>query len=336
MDDTWADGERSNDPFSVSNSIWLNCGATAVVALTNLAPGSLSGFVQTNSRTWLTYFTSHRGDVVHLDPGQTLKITLDFSAADISETTNADSRFGVFNYSALGAARLAGDFSSSQAQAANVSGYLLGVNFSSVFHTSNSAVPMLVPPLEFRARASLSSPDLMGNTDLNYTKFAEGGASEGSPGFVSGTDYVLEMFVSRIDASTVNLVGGFLGGGLNVWLTATDTTETNNVDFDTFAIRPASTNTCGTEFTFRRFKVELVPPIPPFRILTAERLNSNLLKFNWESIPLAAYQVESRRSLNVGCWISNATVTAETGIASWTNANVSDYTQRFYRAVTGK
>ena len=333
VNDTWADTNRLNGTFGISNSIWYNCGASAIAALTNLEPGSMTGYVQTNSRTWLTYFTSNRGDVVHLESGQTLKVTLDFSASGILNNTNADLRFGLFNYSALNAVRLGADFASAQAQAENVRGYLLGVNFSSTFHTNASMVPLLVPPLEFRVRTNLASPDLMGNADDHYIKFAEGGASEGAPGFVSGNNYTLEFRATRRDPATVALAARFTGPGLNVSLAAADTTVMNNMDFDTFAIRPNHTNTSGNVFTFTRFKAELLSAPPPFRIIAIEQLTPNLVKLTWESIPSGVYQVQRRDSINSGNWLSIATVTATTGTTSLTNAGNASVALRLYRVV---
>ena len=321
-----------------NHSQWFSAGSTSVISLTNLAVNQLNGIAQTNSRTWLTYFTSNSLlPVVHLNAGETLKATLNFSANGILDRTNASLRFGLFNYSAPGAARLTGDIGSSQASAGNVCGYMMSVNFSTTFHTNSSgAFPLIATPLDFRARTNLSSTDLMGSGDTDYAWLGDGGSTEGTPGFVDDRLYTLELSVTRSNANTVGISGTFTGTGMSVSLTEEDISGANFTDFDTFAIRPTSDFTTATNFTFTRLKVEKLVPspitVPSYSITSEQFVVPNQLQLTWgPTVSGATYWILTNASLDAGLWSTNATVTAS-GTSASTTLSTSG-SQTFYRIV---
>jgi hypothetical protein len=292
---------------------WYAAGSTANPGLTNLAPFSMTGMVQTNARVWLTYFTSNNFAPVHLNAGETIKATLKFSIDSSSDNTNSNFRIGLYNYSLSGSTRLTADASSGNANGNNVQGYMASVNFSSVFHTNNPNPT----PIEIQVRTNLGDANLMGSSS-DYFNLGSGGAQEGTPGFIAGNAYTAVFSVTRSNASTVGISLAFTGPSLNLSFAQADTSGTNDVDFDTFALRPLNDATTATNFTFTEFKLEKVGS-SSFIITSIRALPPNQQVITWQSQAGKNYVVVSRPALNFGTWTTNATVMASGTSTSYTN-----------------
>ncbi|MBA4146540.1 MAG: hypothetical protein H0X66_00380 [Verrucomicrobia bacterium] len=338
--DTWTDGTLSDpappvysetgvdsDEDGDIESAWFAGGSTSTPGLSSSA-GSLIGTPQSGSRTWLTHFTS--SDYVHLNPGETIKATLVFIPQGVTDNTSAALRFGLFNYSAPGANRLTANVSSGNVQGENVTGYMMDVNFSTVFHT-NAFNP---PPLRFRTRTNLGAAGLMVSADTDFTSLGSGGASDGAPGFQDGNTYTNEISITHAHGGAVSISARITGpNGFEVAHSETDTTGSNYIGFDTFAMRPANNTQTATSFDIKLFKVEKTSGAPSFAITTVERLSADSVKLTWDSVAGQDYQVQSRDALNGGGWTTHGTVTATDSSTSFTNSGLSAVPQRFYRVV---
>src|ERR1041384_8030214 len=95
LDDTWADGNRTNTSLP-TDCAWFASSATSLTA----APGAMTGIPSTiSSRTWWTYFTTNAAAPVSLNVGETLKATLVFVPSGVTGLKSLFSlRFGLFNY----------------------------------------------------------------------------------------------------------------------------------------------------------------------------------------------------------------------------------------------
>jgi hypothetical protein len=256
VDDTWADGNRTNTSLP-TDSAWF---ASSASSLTNYAPGSMTGLCDPGgSRTWLTYFTTTPATPVDLAVGDTLKVTLVFIPTNVAEFVSGNQRglrVGLFNF-ADGGTRASADGSfvgSSMGSGTNVTGYLLNQSFYTVFPVDG--------PMEFWVRNNLSSGNLMGST-ADYKWVGAGGPAGylNQPGFVTGTQYTLEFSATRTATSSMAVSTRITGGSLDLFNSFTDTTYFNH-RFDCFALRcDKSTNTAAS-FTFKEFKVEILPLRP--------------------------------------------------------------------------
>lgn len=96
LDDTWADGNRSNTSLP-TNAAWYASSGSSLTATTGSMTGITGGG---SSRTWWTYFTTNSLSPVQLDVGDTLKVTLVFTPNGVN-TNNATHRLpiGLFDFS---------------------------------------------------------------------------------------------------------------------------------------------------------------------------------------------------------------------------------------------
>jgi Alginate lyase/Bacterial Ig domain len=253
LDARWLDAARTNTALP-ADSPWYASAAASLVAVTNALQGTPDPAATLN---WWTYFTANAAQPVHLNNGDTLRVTLKFTPGGVTSNTSRGLRLGLFN-SSPGTRTLA---DGSLPQGANVAGYMMNNSFSTVFNYNGSG------NLQWLVRTNLPDASLVGTVN-NYTVLASGGPATGAPGFSNGVPYVLQLSVTR-NAGAVNLLATFTS--TNSWsatLAATDTSVLTS-DFDTFVFRPALQAQTATNFTFSEFKVEQVassnhPPVPAF------------------------------------------------------------------------
>jgi hypothetical protein len=327
VDDTWADGSRTNTPISQSNTVWYSSTASSLL----VGPNYMLGTNITSARLWVGYFTDDPASPVTLGEGEMIKVTLVFTPTNVAAWTGSGTqrglRFGLLNF-ADGGTRLTSDsFSSSAGNGENVTGYMLNLSFYDYFSTET--------PMEIRVRTNLSSVNLIGTT-ADYLSLGSGPCCySNQPAFVSGVTYTLEFIVARTNATDVGIRTHIFGGDLDLAYSVRDTTTNLYHRFDTFAIRPNNLNNAADHFTFSQFKVEVLPletVLPPFSITSIERLSPSDVKVTFESVPGKTYVLESRDQVNAGPWVTNATTTATGTTTSLTNSGIpSGVTQRFYR-----
>jgi hypothetical protein len=330
VDDSWTDGTR-DDTNLPEESAWFANNAAGSPTL-SAGADSLTGYVRmfetnTSSRLWITHFTP-AGSPVVLTPGETLKVTLVFQAIGITASPNTvrGLRIGLFNFSEPGAARVNGDgFSTGAgggAPGANVTGYMLNMNFAQSF--------TVTAPLQTMKRTDTANLNLMGSSAV-FTTLSSGGGPSGVPGFSDGAQYTFEFSARRLEAATEITTKFSDANGWSISHTAIDATNPTFA-FDGFAIRPNSVADTAEFFGFTRFKAETVPYELRIRSLRFDVIEGVVL--TWDSLPGRSYQVESRSAFGEESpWTLLETVAAAGLSTSYTDFLGLFETQRFYRVV---
>lgn len=329
VDDSWADGTR-DDTNLPDESAWFANNAVDTPTLSVL-PGSLTGNVlmfgtNLSSRLWITHFTP-AGSPSTLGLGDTLKLTLVFTPNNFPTTTPTSRglRFGLFNFSEPGAARVSGDgFSTGSGAGApgvNVTGYILNMNF---------AQTLAANPLQIMKRTDTLTNNLMGALAV-FTALSSGGGPVGGAGYNSGVEYTFEFSARRLDAATEITTKFSDTAGWSISHTATDTTNPT-FSFDGLAIRPNGVADTAESFTFTRFKAEIIPYELRINSLRFDAIEGVIL--TWDSRPGVSYQIESRPGFTEETpWTLLGTVTATGLSTSFTDFLGLFETQRFYRVV---
>ncbi len=321
--------DRSNPPFSETNSLWYTATTDNLTAFGqggNMLGTPLAG----TSSLWLGYFTETNAPPIHLAVGRTLKVTLPFTPNSYNSfTNNATLRLGLFDYSDAGRRIVAdgANVGGSQGNATGVRGYMLAMDFGPTFTDTT--------PLEIYARNFLPDVNLLGTTS-DYESVGSGpspGVATNVPAFQAGTEYTLEFSVARTAVNAANITTTITGGGNNWSHTVTDTNFAYH-RFDALGIRPNSLETSADSFTFPFFRVEVLQgavSVPAFGITSVQALSPNALKLTWASVSGATYHVLARNSLTGG-ETTNATIVATGGSTSYTNTPLTG-TERYFRVV---
>jgi hypothetical protein len=333
LDDDFDDGDRTDTTLPEESAWFAN--SVAGTPTLSASVGALTGNVrmfETNvaSRLWITHFTE-AGSPVELGLGDTLKVSLTFTATNVttSSTTSRGLRIGLFNFSEPGAARVSADgFSTGAgggAPGANVTGYMLNMNFAQAF--------TIAAPLQIMKRTDLPNVNLMGASGV-YSSLGSGGGPAGAPGFSNDVPYALEFIVRRSSDASMDSVAittrFFDNNGWSIEHTATDL-NMPNFHFDGFAMRPNGVADSADAFTFTRFKAERIPFSP--RILSLERQTFDAI-LTFETLIGRTYEAQARAGFSDATpWVTFETVTATDTTASVTHFDGSTHPQQFYRVV---
>lgn len=331
LDDDWDDGDRT-DTNLPEESAWFASSFSGTPTLT-AAVGALTGNVrmfETNisSRLWITHFT-RTNDPVQLGVKDLLTITLVFTPSNVTTmpTTDRGLRFGLFNFSEPGAARVTGDgFSTGAgggAPGTNVTGYMLNMNFAQTF---------TVTPLQIMKRTGTTNISLMGTTSGGtYTALGgNGGGAAGSPGFSNGVLYTFEFSVKRLQDTLLEITTTF--SDTNVWSISHTVMDANGptFQFDGFGVRPNMVPDTADAFVFTRFKAEVIPFAPRVTIAVP----GFDAQITWDTIPNRMYQLEARDTFDPSAsWMLLHSVTATGDSESFTDPDATSREQRFYRVV---
>lgn len=349
VDDTFADGMRTNLPFASNNSLWYDSSSTGM-SLTNY-PGYLLGLPTSANRVWLAYFTDSsvpipppraifggNTNAVDLAVNQLIRVTVTLTPTNTRAwDPNAGFpakglRVGLLDF-ADGGARVNSDTNAISITGVggigtNVLGYMTAMPFYTTFSSDT--------PIEIRARVDTNSPNLIGSTSAYIQIDGSGPAGlTNQPAFVSGLQYQCVFSVAHYASSnviTVSWLGPGLGGLTNVTWSVIDTTN-HCSRFDTFAIRTDNVADTADSITISEFKVERLPAgsqLQPFSITSSQVLPSGQFSLTWASVANQTYQIQSQDTLG-GSWTTNATLTAGSTTTSWTNAAPASAAQRFYR-----
>jgi hypothetical protein len=332
LDDTWTDGDRTDTNLPEESAWYANTVGIPGTPTLSASLGALTGNVRmfdtnTSSRLWITHFAP-AGPPTELALGETFRLTLVFTVSNVtlSPATSRGLRIGLFNFSEPGAVRVSGDGfstgSGADAPGANVTGYMLNVNFAQAFTINN--------PLQIMKRTDIASNNLMGASQV-FASISSGGGLAGTPGFSNGVSYTFELSVKRNDAS-VDITTSFSDtNGWNISHTATDS-GSPTFRFDGLAIRPNAVLDTADSFTFSRCKAELIPF--QLRISSLNFVIPEGADIAWDALPGKTYEVYWRSSLDQGVsWTLLGSV-----IAAGTSASLRDFdaffeAQRFYRVV---
>lgn len=329
VEDSWADGTRE-DTNLPEESAWFASNAATTPTL-SASPGSLLGNVlmfatNAGSRLWITHFTP-AGSPVTLGTGDTLKVTLVFTPSNLPAVlpTSRGLRFGLFNFSEPGAARVTGDGFSTGAGAgapgANVTGYILNMNF---------AQSLINNPLQIMKRTDTATNNLMG-ASATFTSLSSGGGPAGGAGFTNGVEYTLAFSMKRLESSVQVTTTFSDPSGWNISHTASDPSNPT-FSFDGFAIRPNGVADTAESLTFSRFKAELIPY--ELRITSVTFDLAQGIVVTWDSRPGTNYRLEYRQAFGDDTpWTTLSAVTATTLSTSLADFDGLFETQRFYRVV---
>ena len=256
VNDLFNDSNYQDPPVSSTNSVWY---ASATGSLDASSGTSLYGYpASATSVLWLGYFTVETNVPVHLDVWRMLRATLVFTCTGVASGTNNGIRVGLFDYADGGGWRPSADGTlggGSGGNAIGVRGYMLGQNFDTTFSDEH--------PQTLYVRNGLNSANLLGTTS-DYASLASGPAGfsfVGAPGFVSGTQYTLELTVTRNGPRTTRFTANVSGGGTNWMTTAADNTYGYH-RFDAIGLRPNNLETTAESFSFTQFKVEVIDVTP--------------------------------------------------------------------------
>ena len=257
LDDTWADGTRTNQNLPVE-SAWYSSSASALTAATN----SMTLTVGANAVMAITYFGTNDTSPVQLNNvGDTFTASFTLMFSNVAPAnTSAGFRLmlGDFADSTLSPKGVSADGFSSSSQGAGVQGYAIFQNMGATFGA--------VGPTTLRKRTTLADSSLLGTTG-DWTVIGSGPvASNNFPGFVDGTQYLLQVILQRyatnfmaISVAWTNLAnGGFIYTGNFL-----DTSATN-FNFDGIALRPQQASQAASNIIFLETKIELaLAPTPP-------------------------------------------------------------------------
>ena len=314
LDDTWADGTRTNTSLP-TDAAWYASSAASLVAATNSLTGTPSA---TASRTWWIYFTTNTASPVSLNVGDTLKVTLAFTPSGVAaQNGNFGLRAGLFNYS--GGTRTTTD---TVAAGAGVRGYLASVNFGSTLTNR---------PLEIMERTNIASASVMA-FPADYSSLGAGGGGTGAPGFNSGAPYTLELSAKR-NADSVAITAKFSDtNGWSISQTGTDISGVTS-NFDAFFIRAATAGQTATSFKFTEIKVEVLSSasvVASVLTIVPPGETASIIFSGTEGV---AYEVQ--RAVNVTNWTTLLTTNAPPGGQFQVTDNFSDLgstpVRAFYR-----
>jgi hypothetical protein len=260
---------------------------------------------------------------VHLAVGRSMKATLVFTAFGITATPSSSLRIGLFDYADGGTRVSADNFSGSAGNGQGVRGYMLNLNFGTTFGTDE--------PLSFYARNNLTDGNLMGTTGV-YAGLGSGpnnGALNGTEAFADGTEYTLDLIVTRTGENVVT-VGSTITGGGHTWTHSFTESVYAYHRFDAIAIRPNTQESTASSFNFTRFKVVVEAASVPFNVTGVSKPGVDTFSLTWDSVSGSNYHVLSRNAVDTGAWTTN-TVTATGASTTYTATGLTGVPVRFYR-----
>ena len=161
LDDTWADGTRTDQNLP-EESAWFASSGSQLTAATNVMTLTIgSGSVMA-----ITYFTSNAGSPVQLDLGDTLTVSLAMQFSGVaSPNTSQGWRLALCDFADSTTPRLTADSYSTSSQGAGVQGYALFQNMGTTFRNAS--------PMDIRKRTDISSSELLSATGA-WTSLAAG------------------------------------------------------------------------------------------------------------------------------------------------------------------
>jgi hypothetical protein len=262
VNDTWADGNRTNaGPNGISgiDSAWW---ASATAANTVPAAGDMRWVIPAGSLFNTTYFPSAISPyapaaVTLVNPGDTLAVTWTFALSGVS-ANNANQNFlvGVVN---TPGAHLAANSSPAQEL---YSGYATFINMSGTLNQAS--------PFALREWTSTAAGSLLG-TSANWGPNLALDGTSGNTGF-ENTTYTYYMSLT-LGASgdlliTNSITGGTLLNGVGRELVVYDDTtpQTNSlgaITFDTFGVREGTSSATAGQFDSSVFRVDFFTTTVP-------------------------------------------------------------------------
>jgi hypothetical protein len=268
VNDTWIDGTR-NDPAQPVysefitdgdgdgdiESAWYHQGSvgtstTVVNPNPGSSPGILRSLVGTGSTSLTTYFTPEASPITLVNAGDQIKITWQFTPTGVTASATPGQSFRIAVVDSPLANRLTGEGAPGSAI---YPGYSI---FGSMSTTVNHANPfnLMERNIGLGSTAFLSASGAWNSLDDEEVI--------GLPGYTDGVLYTFTFQATLNPFGGLNIyssmAGGTLGGDGLHEVTYTDATP-SSLTFDTFAVRPSSSQTTAAQFDTSLFRVERVP-----------------------------------------------------------------------------
>jgi pectate lyase len=249
LDDTWADGTRTNQTLPVESAWWFSY--SAATAQTNFLFVPMRS--DNSALLGITYFTDGTTNPVRLAVGESLTVSLRLVLSNVPpQNALPGFRAGLFDFadSSLSPKRVSADGFSNSSQGSGVQGYALFLNMGTTF---NDQVPM-----RLMKRTGLSNTSLLGAsaawTELGVPFLVQ---TADFPGFTDGEEYLWQMMLARTNATTIviSTLWSNTTSGATMSYSQTDSSATN-FSFDGLALRPLNTNTAAAGYTFREARVD--------------------------------------------------------------------------------
>jgi len=249
LDDTWADGTRTNQNLPMESAWWFSY--SAATAHTN------SLFVPMRSDNTallgITYFTDGTTNPITLAVGESLTVNLRLVLSNVPpQNTLLGFRAGLFDFadSSLSPRRVSADGFSNSSQGGGVQGYALFLNMGTNFNDQ--------APMHLLKRTDLSNSSLLGAsgawTELGVPLFVQ---TADFSGFTDGQEYLWQMMVERTNSTTivVSTLWSNTISGETMSYSQTDGSATN-FSFDGLALRPLNTNTAAAGYTLLEARID--------------------------------------------------------------------------------
>ena len=273
VNDTWLDGTDSDpaspvysengtdsEPDGDIESAWFQGGDGSLDPVGAGGPlrAQFSSPTGGSSAAWTTYFTPEASPVTLANAGDQVKVTWVFIPTTINgdpagATSNTSQNFRVAVVDSPAASRLVANGSPGSS---TYTGYGMFMNMGAVLGNSN---PFRL--LEHDNNGALLS------ASGDWLPLANG-ATTGNTGYVSGTQYIFTMMMTRTASAElqvdVAMTGGSLDNDGSANISFLDTTPNGgSFSFDTFAVRPSGANTTAAVFDTSLFRVEFIPVPEP-------------------------------------------------------------------------
>jgi hypothetical protein len=266
VNDTWIDGTRTdpaqptysemttdNDLDGDIESAWYHAGSagtssTVINGSPGFTPGILRSTVGTGSTSLTTYFTPESSPITLVNSGDQIKITWAFTPTGVTANAAPGQSFRIAVVDSPLANRLIAD----GAPGTGVyGGYSI---FGSMSTTVNHANPFNLMERNPASAAFLSASAAWASLDDEEIATL--------PGYTDGVLYTFTFratlnYLGGLDIYS-SMAGGTLGGDGLHEVSFTDATP-SILTFDTFAVRPSSSQTTAAQFDTSLFRVERVP-----------------------------------------------------------------------------
>jgi hypothetical protein len=273
VNDTWLDGTRT-DPASPGysehgvdadldgnvESAWYRGGAGTLDPVGPGGPlrGDL-GVGGTGSGSWTTYFSAGANSVALANPGDSLRVTWQFSVTGLG-AANTSQNFRLALVNSPAAAVLAADGAPGNSTYA---GYGMFMNMSSAALAGSN-------PFQLMERAAPGTSSALLSAGASWTGLGNG-ATSGNAGYAAGVIYTYVMDLTLNNLGGLDIESSMTGGNFNnsgsASISHTDATP-NSLAFNTFSIRPSSAVGSAQIFDTSLFRVELTQvPEPTSAVL---------------------------------------------------------------------
>jgi len=339
VDDTWADGTRTNENLP-TQSAWFSNSSNSNSPII-VFPGMLvlSNATSTSRYFW-TYFTSNSPDFnltngypVEVPYDHVIKVKLTFIPSNVVAVGPQSLRIGLMDCETNQLGRINDDTNTMSSNGTGMTGYRATVFMMQTF-TNDS-------PLGLRVRTNVwgldpvdaNASDPLGKDSVWGSLGSGPGNMSNQPGFQSGSTYTFEMDIARFVGSNI-VTAAFYGSGLALTNVQTDDLGYDYFRFDTLLIRDNRAQETCDLINCTEFKVEvtLINPVVPFNITSVQRLSADSMSITWDSVSGATYNVLSTTSLSSPLvWSTNATVVASGPSTTYTATGNTGVVKKFYR-----